>query len=94
MPSAPPEKFHVAKPNPDASLYMVKEALTASLSMMNFVAAVLTGERPSRELSQGRSVDELLHFEVCPMCGQAVDRRDDLSVMHHLPLGHAPMPRH
>jgi hypothetical protein len=39
-------------------------------------------------------VDELRHFEVCPMCGQAVDRRDDLAVMYHLPLGHKPVPRH
>lgn len=62
--------------------------------MMNLVAAALPEERSSRELSRDRVVDELRHFEVCPMCGQAVDRRDDLFVMHHLPLGHAPMPRH
>jgi len=62
--------------------------------MMNFVVAAFPGERSSRGRSRDRAVDELRHFEVCPMCGQAVDRRDDLSVMHHLPLGHAPMPRH
>lgn len=62
--------------------------------MMNFVATALPEDRSSQEPSRGRAVDELRHFEVCPMCGQAIDRRDDRSVMHHLPLGHAPMPRH
>ncbi len=62
--------------------------------MMNFAAVALPGEHPSREPSRRRAVDELRHFEVCPMCGQAVDRRDDLAVMYHLPLGHKPMPRH
>lgn len=38
--------------------------------------------------------DELVHFELCPMCGQAVDRRDIYAVMHHLPVGHAPLPVH
>ncbi|GEM_PF-6864195 len=73
---------------------MVKETLTTGLSMMNFVAPALHEERSSRELSRNRAMDELQHFEVCPMCGQAVDRRDDLAVMYHLPLGHKPMPRH
>jgi len=73
---------------------MVNETLTPSLSMMNFVAAALNEERPSQDLSRNRAMNELRHFEVCPMCGQAVDRRDDLAVMHHLPLGHKPMPRH
>jgi hypothetical protein len=38
--------------------------------------------------------DELVHFELCPMCSQAVDRRDIHAVMHHLPVGHAPLPVH
>jgi hypothetical protein len=38
--------------------------------------------------------DELIHFELCPMCGQAVDRRDIYAVMHHLPVGHTPLPVH
>lgn len=38
--------------------------------------------------------DELRHFELCPMCGQAVDRRDIHAVMHHLPVGHEPLPVH
>lgn len=38
--------------------------------------------------------DELVHFEVCPMCDQAVDRRDIYAVMHHLPVDHAPRPVH
>jgi hypothetical protein len=38
--------------------------------------------------------DELAHFELCPMCSQAVDRRDIYAVMHHLPVGHAPLPVH
>jgi len=38
------------------------------------------------------SKDELRHFEVCPMCDQAVDRRDIYAVMHHLPVGHQPIP--
>jgi hypothetical protein len=38
--------------------------------------------------------DELVHFEVCPMCSQAVDRRDIYAVMHHLPVGHTPLPVH
>ena len=37
---------------------------------------------------------ELIHFELCPMCGQAVDRRDIYAVMHHLPVGHTPLPVH
>ncbi|MBO9623467.1 MAG: hypothetical protein J7500_12220 [Sphingomonas sp.] len=38
--------------------------------------------------------DELKHFERCPMCGQVIDRRDIHAVMHHLPVGHQPTPRH
>ena len=38
--------------------------------------------------------NELAHFEVCPMCSQAVDRRDIMAVMHHLPVGHQPLPVH
>jgi len=38
--------------------------------------------------------DELVHFELCPMCSQAVDRRDIHAVMHHLPVGHKPIPVH
>jgi hypothetical protein len=38
--------------------------------------------------------DELAHFERCPMCDQAVDRRDIRAVMHHLPVGHRPTPVH
>ena len=38
--------------------------------------------------------DELVHFELCPMCSQAVDRRDIYAVMHHLPVGHKPIPVH
>jgi len=38
--------------------------------------------------------DELVHFEICPMCSQAVDRRDIYAVMHHLPVGHQPIPVH
>lgn len=38
--------------------------------------------------------DELAHFELCPMCSQAVDRRDIYAVMHHLPVGHEPLPVH
>ncbi len=76
------------------SLYMVNETLTPDLPMMNFIAAALREERPSRDLSRNRVMDELRHFEVCPMCGQAVDRRDDFAVMYHLPLGHKPVPRH
>jgi hypothetical protein len=37
---------------------------------------------------------ELVHFEICPMCDQAVDRRDIYAVMHHLPVGHQPLPVH
>ena len=37
---------------------------------------------------------ELKHFEICPMCDQAVDRRDIYAVMHHLPVGHRPLPVH
>lgn|GEM_PF-4537528 len=45
------------------------------------------GRAPSPE-------DELRHFEICPMCSQAVDRRDIYAVMHHLPVGHVPLPVH
>ena len=49
-------------------------------------------------LGQGRDTvsrdSELVHFELCPMCGQAVDRRDIHAVMHHLPVGHEPLPVH
>jgi len=49
----------------------------------------------SHERGSGRSPeDELAHFELCPMCSQAVDRRDIHAVMHHLPVGHAPLPVH
>ncbi|TGX56214.1 hypothetical protein E5A73_03735 [Sphingomonas gei] len=48
------------------------------------------------KLNQRRSAaasrKELVHFETCPMCSQAVDRRDIYAVMHHLPVGHEPMP--
>lgn len=37
---------------------------------------------------------ELVHFELCPMGSQAVDRRDIYAVMHHLPVGHEPLPVH
>lgn len=49
------------------------------------------GQRPSKPAFQA---DELKHFEVCPMCSQAVDRRDIYAVLHHLPVGHAPLPVH
>ncbi|MET3722705.1 hypothetical protein [Sphingomonas trueperi] len=62
--------------------------------MMNFAAVPLHDVRPSRAAAKSRAADELRHFEVCPMCGQAVDRRDDLAVMYHLPVGHQPLPRH
>lgn len=47
---------------------------------------------PSRAAAPAK--DELRHFEICPMCSQAVDRRDIYAVMHHLPVGHAPLPVH
>lgn len=50
-----------------------------------------TTQRRGRKAS---SDNELRHFEVCPMCSQAVDRRDIYAVMHHLPVGHAPLPVH
>jgi hypothetical protein len=50
-----------------------------------------TGKRRSIDAS---AKAELVHFEVCPMCSQAVDRRDIFAVMHHLPVGHQPLPVH
>lgn len=48
----------------------------------------------TRRLGKTAAEDELVHFEVCPMCDQAIDRRDIYAVMHHLPVGHAPRPVH
>ena len=56
-------------------------------AIFDFSGSTKRPRKPSAE-------DELRHFEVCPMCDQAVDRRDIYAVMHHLPVGHAPRPVH
>lgn len=57
-------------------------------------AHILESASLSQSRSAGSRSDELIHFELCPMCSQAVDRRDIYAVMHHLPVGHAPLPVH
>ncbi len=49
----------------------------------------ITGRRVAGEPAEG----EAGHFEICPGCGQAVDRRDLRQVMHHGTPGHAPEKR-
>lgn len=36
--------------------------------------------------------NEADHFQVCPGCGQAFDKRKLGDVLHHLTRGHAPLP--
>lgn len=36
--------------------------------------------------------DELKHFYVCKLCGQAVDRRNGRDVLYHKEPGHGPLP--
>lgn len=63
--------------------------------MINANVPQSAGGNHSHERDNSRSPeDELAHFELCPMCSQAVDRRDIHAVMHHLPVGHAPLPVH
>jgi hypothetical protein len=52
------------------------------------------GSLVARRRAVASPKDELVHFELCPMCSQAVDRRDIHAVMHHLPVGHRPLPVH
>lgn len=47
--------------------------------------------KPGRD-AEGEPADEVDHFEVCPECGQAFDRRDLELVMHHYQPGHKPIP--
>ena len=50
------------------------------------------GNVNARRRAMASFKDELVHFELCPMCSQAVDRRDIHAVMHHLPVGHRRLP--
>jgi hypothetical protein len=36
--------------------------------------------------------DELKHWALCPVCQQAVDRRDLAAVLHHNQARHEPLP--
>lgn len=60
--------------------------------MINATILRTAGRGQSRGTVSDNS--ELGHFELCPMCSQAVDRRDIHAVMHHLPVGHKPLPVH
>ncbi len=40
------------------------------------------------------SDDERHHFFMCPECGQAVDVRRFVDVLHHDDPGHSRLPRH
>jgi hypothetical protein len=54
----------------------------------------VAGAGQKRRTDRSAAAKELAHFELCPMCGQAVDRRDIFAVMYHLPVGHQPSPVH
>jgi hypothetical protein len=72
---------------------MVKKMLTKGEPV--FDATMLQPRPLDQRLARAMPLrNELAHFELCPMCGQAVDRRDIHAVMHHLPVGHQPLPRH
>ncbi|MDT8760145.1 hypothetical protein MZO42_15700 [Sphingomonas psychrotolerans] len=58
----------------------------------NMFELPVTGQ--NRRAAKSWAKDELAHFEICPMCSQAVDRRNIFAVMHHLPVGHQPLPVH
>ena len=62
--------------------------------MINANMFELPANGQKRSAGDSWAKDELVHFEVCPMCSQAVDRRDIFAVMHHLPVGHQPLPVH
>lgn len=57
-------------------------------------ASIVRTAGPGQSRSTVPHYSELVHFELCPMCSQAVDRRDIYAVMHHLPVGHEPLPVH
>ena len=40
----------------------------------------------------GEPADEAEHFYACPVCGQAVDKRDLFAVLHHEQEEHEPLP--
>lgn len=71
---------------------MVNKMLTKGEPV--FDATISQPRALSRRTAAKMLRDELAHFECCPMCGQAIDRRDIYAVMHHLPVGHQPTPLH
>jgi len=76
-----------------ASIKVNKMLMHRGISVIN-AAMLEPGSHSARRPAIVSIEDELVHFELCPMCSQAVDRRDIFAVMHHLPVGHRPQPRH
>ena len=72
---------------------MVNKMLTRSDPVIDAIMSDPRGHSQVRGVVASLS-DELAFFELCPMCCQAVDRRDIHAVMHHLPVGHARLPVH
>lgn len=50
------------------------------------------GEGIIGEPEDGEPADEREHFEICPVCGQAIDLRDFAQVIHHGTPGHDKLP--
>jgi hypothetical protein len=66
---------------------MTDRAKPPVLRRTNNPASGIVGERIG-----GSPADERVHFYVCPVCGQAVDKRDLGQVFHHGQPGHDRLP--
>ena len=57
------------------------------------LAELVARIRPGRRVG-GEPADEAEHFMACPVCGQAIDKRDLGQVFHHDDPDHEPLPVH